>query len=61
LSAAIGAAVVAEGIETEAEAATLLDLGYTHGQGYLLGRPMPIEDLTARLRAQTDYAVRELQ
>jgi diguanylate cyclase (GGDEF)-like protein/PAS domain S-box-containing protein len=61
LSAAIGAGVVAEGIETEAEAATLLDLGYTHGQGYLLGRPMPIEDLTARLRAQTDYAVRELQ
>ncbi|HWF57420.1 MAG TPA: EAL domain-containing protein, partial [Candidatus Dormibacteraeota bacterium] len=61
LSAAIGAGVVAEGIETEAEAATLLDLGYTHGQGYLLGRPMPIEDLAARLRAPLDYAVRELQ
>jgi diguanylate cyclase (GGDEF)-like protein/PAS domain S-box-containing protein len=49
LSDAIGAAIVAEGVETEAEAATLLDLGYTAAQGYLFARPMSIEDLTARL------------
>jgi predicted signal transduction protein with EAL and GGDEF domain len=49
VSAAIGAGIVAEGIETEAEAATLLDLGYTTAQGYLFGRPMPIEDFEARL------------
>ncbi len=46
LSVAIGASVVAEGVETEAEAAALLDLGYTVGQGYLFARPMPIGDLT---------------
>ena len=31
--------VVAEGIETEAELATLISLGITTGQGYVLGRP----------------------
>lgn len=34
--------VIAEGIETEAELATLRDLGITLGQGYLLGRPAPL-------------------
>jgi EAL domain-containing protein (putative c-di-GMP-specific phosphodiesterase class I) len=52
LSAAIGAGVVAEGVETEAEAATLLDLGYTAAQGYLFARPMPLADLTSRLCAE---------
>ena len=56
LSAAIGASIVAEGVETEAEAATLLDLGYTLGQGYLFARPMPIEDLTVRLCAEATRA-----
>jgi diguanylate cyclase (GGDEF)-like protein/PAS domain S-box-containing protein len=51
LSDAIGAAIVAEGVETEAEAATLLDLGYTAAQGYLFARPMSIGDLTAQLGA----------
>jgi len=31
--------VVAEGIETAEELATLVELGVSHGQGYLLGRP----------------------
>jgi EAL domain-containing protein (putative c-di-GMP-specific phosphodiesterase class I) len=31
--------VVAEGIETEAQCATLIGLGCKVGQGYLLGRP----------------------
>jgi diguanylate cyclase (GGDEF)-like protein len=48
MSAAIGAAIVAEGVETEAEAQTLMDLGYEVAQGYLLARPMPIDDLAAR-------------
>jgi EAL domain-containing protein (putative c-di-GMP-specific phosphodiesterase class I) len=38
-----GGVLLAEGIETEAERATLLGLGVTLGQGYLLGRPAPIE------------------
>lgn len=35
----IGASVVAEGVESEGELETLVDLGFEYGQGYLLGRP----------------------
>ncbi|HCC40943.1 MAG TPA: EAL domain-containing protein [Arthrobacter bacterium] len=35
----IGATIVAEGIETQAELAAVIGLGMTAGQGYLLGRP----------------------
>jgi EAL domain-containing protein (putative c-di-GMP-specific phosphodiesterase class I)/cellulose synthase/poly-beta-1,6-N-acetylglucosamine synthase-like glycosyltransferase len=35
----VGASVVATGIETDAELATLRDLGVQCGQGFLLGRP----------------------
>jgi DNA-binding NarL/FixJ family response regulator/EAL domain-containing protein (putative c-di-GMP-specific phosphodiesterase class I) len=38
-AAQMGMAVVAEGIETAAELATLLDLGVAYGQGYILRRP----------------------
>jgi diguanylate cyclase (GGDEF)-like protein/PAS domain S-box-containing protein len=47
MSTAIGAAIIAEGVETQAEADTLLDLGYEMAQGYLLARPMAIADLKA--------------
>ena len=36
------ASIVAEGIETEAELATLKKLGVPYGQGYYLGRPEPL-------------------
>ena len=36
--------VVAEGIETEAELATVIGLRVTLGQGYMLGRPAPAEN-----------------
>jgi EAL domain-containing protein (putative c-di-GMP-specific phosphodiesterase class I) len=42
-AAASGAFVLAEGIETEAERATVQDLGVSLGQGYHLGRPAPVE------------------
>jgi EAL domain-containing protein (putative c-di-GMP-specific phosphodiesterase class I) len=35
----VGATVIAEGIQTQDEAATLMDLGVRYGQGYLYGRP----------------------
>ena len=35
----MGAVVIAEGIQSEDEAAALLDLGVRFGQGYLFGRP----------------------
>jgi EAL domain-containing protein (putative c-di-GMP-specific phosphodiesterase class I) len=37
----IGARLVAEGIETRRDLATLLELGVEFGQGYLIGRPEP--------------------
>ncbi len=40
-SAAAGAHTVAEGIETPAEAANLVGLGVSSGQGWLYGRPGP--------------------
>lgn len=38
----VGAVLVAEGVEVEAEAETLRDLGVDYGQGYLFGRPEPL-------------------
>lgn len=35
----IGTALIAEGIETYDELATVMDLGVPYGQGYMLGRP----------------------
>lgn len=35
----MGARIVAEGIETDAELSTLRFLGVERGQGYLLGKP----------------------
>jgi EAL domain-containing protein (putative c-di-GMP-specific phosphodiesterase class I) len=48
-----GCKVVAEGIETAADLQVLQDIGCEYGQGYLLGRPMPKEDLIQRLSATT--------
>ncbi len=44
----IGVIVVAEGVETEAQAAMLTQMGCSHGQGWLFGRPMPAQDLSDR-------------
>ncbi len=41
LAGEVGATLVAEGVETPQELAQLAQLGVTHGQGYLLGRPAP--------------------
>jgi diguanylate cyclase (GGDEF)-like protein/PAS domain S-box-containing protein len=41
--------VVAEGVETEAQRAVLLDMGYRAAQGYLFSRPMPADALEAWL------------
>ncbi len=41
----VGIALVAEGIEHESEADILLRLGVKLGQGYLFGRPAPVEEL----------------
>jgi diguanylate cyclase (GGDEF)-like protein len=43
-------ASVAEGIETEEQLAAVRRLGCDYGQGYLLGRPQPAEDVAKLLR-----------
>ncbi|MBJ7551188.1 putative bifunctional diguanylate cyclase/phosphodiesterase [Marinomonas ostreistagni] len=41
--------VIAEGIETQAQYQALLDMGCDAGQGYLIGRPMPLTDVLSWL------------
>ncbi len=45
LAHAFGQQIVAEGIETAAHYQALLDMGCSHGQGYLIARPMPADEL----------------
>ena len=42
--------VIAEGVETEEQRQFLLDEGCTHYQGYLFGKPVPIEQFEALLK-----------
>ncbi len=49
LGQAFARAVVAEGIETPEQAASALALGCRVGQGFLFGRPRPLEELTGEL------------
>ncbi len=46
-----GFATLAEGIETEAQAAWLLEHGCRYGQGYLVARPGSLDELLVRLPA----------
>jgi EAL domain-containing protein (putative c-di-GMP-specific phosphodiesterase class I) len=52
LADALGMEAVAEGIETEAQRALLVERGCRLGQGYLLARPMPAPALTALLSGE---------
>jgi EAL domain-containing protein (putative c-di-GMP-specific phosphodiesterase class I) len=47
----LGVEVVAEGVETQSQAAALQALGCEYAQGYLYGRPMSAEELRPRLAA----------
>lgn len=48
--------VIAEGVETEGAAATLLELGCTYAQGFLFARPMPGDELRRLLGAHADVS-----
>jgi diguanylate cyclase (GGDEF)-like protein len=50
LASRLGLDVVGEGVEREEEAQALLGLGCRLSQGYLYGRPMPVEEATETVR-----------
>jgi len=50
--------VIAEGVESEEHVAFLRRHGCDQAQGYLFGRPMPAEEMAARLAAPRDGEVR---
>jgi EAL domain-containing protein (putative c-di-GMP-specific phosphodiesterase class I) len=43
LAQGLGVDIVAEGVETEEQRAVLAGIGCEHAQGYLFGRPEPVE------------------
>jgi EAL domain-containing protein (putative c-di-GMP-specific phosphodiesterase class I) len=49
LAGDFGQQTIAEGVEDEATAAVLRDLGVTYAQGYLYGHPRPLGNGVARL------------
>jgi EAL domain-containing protein (putative c-di-GMP-specific phosphodiesterase class I) len=53
LGAELGVEVVAEGVETPEQLATIRSAGCHLVQGFLLGRPMPPEQLRSRLVEDT--------
>ena len=53
MSDAMGLDVICEGVETEAQAAKLTDLGCTLAQGFLYGRPAPMRERLVRAGANT--------
>jgi len=53
-----GSRLIAEGVETEAELAMLRALGMDKVQGYLLGRPIPIEGVHAMLAESDEQLAR---
>ncbi|MEI8268275.1 MAG: EAL domain-containing protein, partial [Betaproteobacteria bacterium] len=50
MAAALGLEVIAEGVESEAQRAALEALGCQKYQGYLFGRPVPLDVFEAGLR-----------
>jgi len=56
LGQALGMGVIAEGIETEEQLATLRGLGCRLGQGYLFSKPLRLADATALLEGATTIA-----
>lgn len=58
LALEVGAVLAAEGVETEAELAAVVEAGLTEGQGYLLGRPSvhPVDWSAWIIQAETATA-----
>jgi EAL domain-containing protein (putative c-di-GMP-specific phosphodiesterase class I) len=59
IAAALGMTVVAEGVESEAQAAFCSSLGFGELQGYLFSRPLPPEELERYLAASPAQAAED--
>ena len=51
LARELGIDVIAEGVETEAQAKLIASWGCKEAQGFLFSRPLSVEDATAALKA----------
>jgi len=58
MAEALGMPALAEGVETEQELEQLRALGYTMGQGWLFGRPLPPGDARALVVSSATEAIR---
>lgn len=61
LAERLGLETLAEGVETQAEHALLAQLGCGHVQGYVIAKPMPVEDLASWLVAHRDKHAQALR
>jgi EAL domain-containing protein (putative c-di-GMP-specific phosphodiesterase class I) len=55
----LGKEVVAEGVETAADASYLRSIGCEYGQGYYYGEPMPAKDVAGLLTALASHRKRK--
>lgn len=56
MAKSLGLQIVAEGVETEAQARWLADHGVFHAQGYLFSRPLDLADFIKFLQARQKHA-----
>ena len=61
LAERLGLETLAEGVETPGEHTLLAQLGCGHVQGYVIARPMPVEDLAAWLVAHRERQAQALR
>jgi EAL domain-containing protein (putative c-di-GMP-specific phosphodiesterase class I) len=57
LARSMSITTVAEYVETEAISVRIAELGVDYGQGFAIGRPIPLEDLLTELPLPSDPAV----